>query len=157
MNWNRAARDPNLLPMTDEEEQRPVAGPAMLFICAVVIAGMTCILYLWQQSRIVAGRQDIVQYDATMTALLQQRDDLVAQRENLRSVTNIVAHAITYNMRQPDTWHGKLLALAPVPQTTTLAQRAGSTPPAVILPATNAAIESWWQGAWDSLYIMLQP
>jgi len=156
MSWNRAARDPNLLPTQEEEVQRPVAGPAVLFICAVVIAGMTCVLYLWQQSRIVAGRQDIVQYDATVTALLQQRDDLVAQRENLRSVTNIVAHAIQYHMGQPDSWHGKLLALAPVPRTTTLAQGSAGTQPAVILPATNAAIESWWQGAWDSLYIMLQ-
>jgi hypothetical protein len=28
--------------------------------------------------------------------------------------------------------------------------------PAVDLPATNAAVTSWWQGAWDSLYNMLQ-
>lgn len=155
MSWNRAARDPNL-PPSQEEMQRPVTGPAVLFICAVVIAGMTCILYLWQQSRIVAGRQDIVQYDATITALLQQHDDLVAQRDNLASVTNIVTHATAYHMTRSDNWQGKLLALAPVPQTTTLAQRAASAQPAVILPATNAAIESWWQGAWDSLYIMLQ-
>ena len=136
--------------------QRLSVGPAALFIFAVLIAGMTCVLYLWQQSRIVAGQQDIVQLDAKLTLLTQQRDDLVAQAESLRSVRNIVAHAVQYGMQQPQVLHDKSIALQPLPPAHVVAQNPSPSQTSVILPATNAAITSWWQNAWDSLYNLLQ-
>jgi hypothetical protein len=131
------------------------AGPVVLFIGAVLIAGMTCILYLWQQSRIVAGQQDILQLNAQLTQLTQQRNYLLAQEDSLRSVPNIVAHAVQYGMTQSTPAHHMQLP-APAAPTPLVAQATGDQQPAVILPATNAAITSWWQDAWDSLYNLLQ-
>lgn len=131
------------------------AGPVVLFIGAVLIAGMTCILYLWQQSRIVAGQQDILQLTAQLTQLTQQKNYLLAQEDGLRSVPNVVAHAVQYGMTQPPSAHYMQLTVMARP-TPLVAQASGDQQPATILPATNAAITSWWQGAWDSLYNLLQ-
>jgi hypothetical protein len=129
----------------------------VLFIAAVLIAGMTCILYLWQQSQIVAGQQDILVLNSQLTLLTQQRDDLLAQEQNLRSVTNVVAHAVQYGMVQSSSATSKYLALTPASVPSNLvAQRTGPAQQPVILPATNAAITSWWQDAWAGLYNLLQ-
>ena len=130
-------------------------GPVTLFIAAVLIAGMTCILYLWQQSQIVAGQQEIAQADTQITLLNQQYSDLVAQRESLKAVTNVIAEARKYGMVQNSLQNDKVLALVPIVHPSNLAQAVPRNP-TVVLPATNAAISSWWESAWGSLYSMLQ-
>lgn len=154
MSMHRAVRDMGA--STPSAGPRLSAGPAVLFIAAVLVAGMTCILYLWQQSQIVAGRQDIVQLNQQLSGLTQHRDDLLAQEENLRSITTIVARAVQYGMVQSDASHDRLLALRPISPPVTVAQTTGDPGASVILPATNAAITSWWQGAWDGFYNLLQ-
>jgi hypothetical protein len=119
---------------------------------------MTCILYLWQQSQIVAGRQEINSLSATLTMKLQQRDDLLAQVQALQSVTHVVAQANRAGMVQADPRRfTQITVSAPArPSQSAIAMTSQSRKPTVDLPATNAAVTSWWQGAWDSLYNMLQ-
>jgi len=64
MSLYRATRNPGApsSPLAAQPARQP-AGPGVLFIAAVLIAGLTCILYLWQQSQIVANQQDIRQLD----------------------------------------------------------------------------------------------
>lgn len=155
MRLYQAAKDAGSVPSSPPDGAPFTAGPVVLFIAAVLIAGMTCILYLWQQSRIVAGQQDILALNQQLTQLTQQKNYLVAQEDSLRSVPNIVAHAAQYGMTQSASTHYmQLKASAPPPPL--VAQATGNQQPAVILPATNAAITSWWETAWDSLYNLLQ-
>lgn len=157
MSVHRAAYDGGASQAPRSARATYSAGPVVLFIAAVLIAGMTCILYLWQQSQIVAGQQDIVVLNSQLTLLTQQRDDLLAQEQNLRSVTNVVAHAVQYGMVQSSSATSKYLALTPATAPSNLvAQRTGPAQQPVILPATNAAITSWWQDAWAGLYNLLQ-
>jgi hypothetical protein len=125
---------------------------------AVLIAGMTCILYLWQQSQIVAGKQEISDLSATLTLKLQQRDDLLAQVQSLESVTHVVAQANRDGMVQADPRQFTQITISVPARSSASAIAMADQPkqPAVDLPATNAAVTSWWQGAWDSLYSMLQ-
>ena len=132
------------------------AGPVVLFIVAVLIAGMTCILYLWQQSQIVAGRQEINSLNVVLTAKLQQRDDLLAQVQALQSVTHVVAQANHAGMVQADPRQFTQIRVSVPSQSGAVAMASQPKQPTVDLPATNAAVTSWWQGAWDSLYSMLQ-
>lgn len=132
------------------------AGPVVLFIAATLIAGMTCILYLWQQSQILATKQDLTDLNRTLVVLQQQRDDLLAQVQNLQSVTHVVAQANKFGMTQGDPRLFKLLSVSSAPHAPTVAQAYPNRHATILLPATNAAITSWWQGAWDGLYGLLQ-
>ncbi|HWE64501.1 MAG TPA: hypothetical protein VHB98_22530 [Chloroflexota bacterium] len=155
MSLHRAPHDAGGSSSSTSENALFTTGPVILFIGAVLIAGMTCILYLWQQSQIVAGQQEILQLSGQLTQLSQQRNDLVAQEENLRSVTNVVAHAVQYGMTQSNSTHYMKLT-APAPAVPMVAQNTGDPQSSVILPATNAAVTSWWQDAWSSFYSVLQ-
>lgn len=157
MSLHRAAYDTGVA-QTASLSARPKfsAGPVVLFIAAVLIAGMTCVLYLWQQSRIVAGQQDIITLSSQLNQLTQQRDDLLAQEENLRSVTNVVSHALQYGMTQANSTNNRYLALVAPAPSPLVAQTTPSRQQMEILPATNAAVSGWWQDAWDSLYKILQ-
>jgi cell division protein FtsL len=157
MSVHRATHDVGSSSSSTTEGQLFTAGPVVLFIGAVLIAGMTCILYLWQQSQIVAGQQQILQLTAQLTQLRQQHSDLVAQEESLGSVTNVIEHAQRYGMTQSTSTSTTYLTLPlPAPTAPMVAQNTGGAQSPVILPATNAAITSWWQNAWDSLYSLLQ-
>jgi hypothetical protein len=119
---------------------------------------MTCILYLWQQSQIVAGRQEINDLSATLTLKLQERDDLLAQVQALESVTHVIAQANRAGMVQADPRQFTQVTVSVPARASASAIAMAGQPkqPTVDLPATNAAVTSWWQGAWDSLYNMLQ-
>ncbi|MDB5077407.1 MAG: hypothetical protein JWO42_3586 [Chloroflexi bacterium] len=157
MSLHRATRDLNapVHPPAEELVRQP-AGPVVLFIGTVLIAGLTCILYLWQQSQIVSAKQDIVSANATYTALLAQENDLIAQKNNLTSVTHVVAQAVKLGMVVGNASQFKQLSVQPSIPGSVVAQN--TTPPqsSVVLPATNAAITSWWQDAWDGLFNVLQ-
>lgn len=155
MSLHRATRDLSA-PTPPSPAARRSVGPVVVFICAVLIAGMTCILYLWQQSQIVAGTQDIARYDRQVTLLAQQRDDLLAQEQRLTSVTHVVAQANRMGMIQGDPH--QFVAITNVPSVVHISNVAQAVPrnqPAVVLPATNAAITEWWQSAWDGLYSLI--
>lgn len=137
-------------------DARQPAGPVVLFIGAVLIAGMTCILYLWQQSRIVATRQDLDGLNRTLVVLQQQQSDLLSQTQKLSSVTHVVAEAYKYGMIQGDSRQFKLLSVTTITHTGLVAQANPARQTTIVLPATNAAITSWWQDAWDGLYNLLQ-
>jgi uncharacterized protein HemX len=157
MSLHRATRDLNAPAYPPAEELlRQPAGPGVLFIAAVLLAGLTCVLYLWQQGRIVTTQQDIRAADATYTAMLAQENDLVAQVNSLRSVTHIVAEATKLGMVQGDPRLFKQLTVQTHYPSGLVAQNVASPPPSVVLPATNAAITSWWQDAWDGLFNLLQ-
>jgi hypothetical protein len=156
MSLQRATREQYVPGSLPPETGRRQAGPVVLFIVAVLIAGMTCILYLWQQSQIVATRQDLSNLNRTLVGLQQQRDNLLAQVQSLQSVTHVVAQAGRYGMTQGDPRLFKRLSVSSAPHTPTVAQANPGRKTTVLLPATNAAITSWWQDAWDGLYSLLQ-
>ncbi len=156
MSLTRPTRDVTA-PGNAQADRQGTAGQVVLFIIAVLIAGMTSILYLWQQSRIVAANQDITQLNSVLVQRLQQRDDLLAQVQRLQAVTHVVAEATKYGMIQADSRQFKQLTVTTTDiRTTAVAQLSPSQRPAVALPATNAAITYWWQDAWDGLYSLLQ-
>jgi hypothetical protein len=138
------------------DQPRQPAGAVVLFIGAVLIAGLTCVLYLWQQSQIVANQQDIRQLDAQYTVMLAQVNDLQSQRNQLASVTNIVAQATRLGMVQGDPRSFKQLTVQDSGGNPLVARNEAPQPSTVVLPATNAAITSWWQDAWDGLFNLLQ-
>jgi hypothetical protein len=156
MSPQRARRDLSAPIQSATPTARQPAGPVVLFIVAVLIAGMTCILYLWQQSQIVAGRQEINSLNAVLTARLQQRDDLLAQVQALESVTHVVAQANSAGMVQADPRQFTQITVSVSSQPAAIAMAGHPRQPTVDLPATNAAVTSWWQGAWDGLYSLLQ-
>ena len=156
MSPQRARRDLSAPVQPTTAATQRSAGPVVLFIVAVLIAGMTCILYLWQQSQIVAGRQEINSLNTVLTAKLQQRDDLLAQVQALQSVTHVVAQANRDGMVQADPRQFTQIVVPLPSRSSAIAMASQPKQPTVDLPATNAAVTSWWQGAWDSLYNMLQ-
>lgn len=156
MSVHRATRAVPAPAPTGAAEERTPAGPVVLFITAVVIAGLTCILYLWQQSHIVATQQDLSDLNRQLVVLQQQENNLVSQEQVLTSVTHVVAQANRYGMTQGVPGQFIHLTVPAVVQSPTVAQVSPSRQPAVLLPATNAAITSWWQGAWDGLFGLLQ-
>jgi hypothetical protein len=157
MSLHRATRDLDAPVHTPTEEPvRQPAGPVVLFIATVLIAGMTCILYLWQQSQIVSAKQDILSANATYTALLAEQNDLIAQKNNLTSVTHVVAQAVKLGMVVGSASQFKQLSVQATSPGGPVAQNQAPSQSSVVLPATNAAITSWWQDAWDGLFNMLQ-
>jgi hypothetical protein len=156
MSLYRATRDLSAPVQPPAAGTHRQAGPVVLFIIAVLIAGMTCILYLWQQSQIVAGRQEISNLTATLTVKQQERDDLLAQVQARQSVTNVVAQANRDGMVQGDPRQFTQITVPAPTRQSTVAMASQPKQPNVDLPATNAAITSWWQGAWDGLYSLLQ-
>jgi cell division protein FtsL len=137
--------------------RRQTTGSVILFIGAVVIAGLTCVLYLWQQSQIVATQADIRMLDAKITTLTMQKNDLDSQRSVMTSVTHVLSQAVKDGMVVGDARKVKTLTVAVAAPSILVAQ---NVPPAgqssVALPSTNAAITSWWQDAWDGLFSLLR-
>jgi cell division protein FtsL len=156
MSLQRLTRTPHAPSPPPPESRLAQAGPVVLFIAATLIAGMTCILYLWQQSQILATSQDLAGLNRTLVVLQQQRDDLLAQVQSLQSVTHVIAQADKYGMTQGDPRQFKRLTVSSSPRVPIVAQANPDRQTTVLLPATNAAITSWWQGAWDGLYSLLQ-
>jgi len=154
MSQHRATHDLSA-PIPPGAQRQPV-GPAVLFIVAVLIAGLTCVLYLWQQSQIVAGKQDLQQLNHTLSVLVQQRSDLEVRAQNLQSVTKVVSAAQQYHMIQGNSHDLVPLTVPSIIRPSTLAQVPPSQQHGIILPATNAAITTWWQNAWDGLYGLMQ-
>jgi uncharacterized protein HemX len=137
-------------------QPRQPAGPVVLFIAAVLVAGLTCVLYLWQQSQIVANQQDIRQLDSQYTTMLTQVNDLQYQANMLGSVSRIVAEASKYGMVPGDSRQFKQLTVQDPSSGPLVAQNEVPSTSPVVLPATNAAITSWWQDAWDGLFNLVQ-
>jgi cell division protein FtsL len=138
---------------------KPARAPAnqvVVFIAAVLVAGMTSVLYLWQQSRIVTANQDITNLNAQIVTQMQQVNDLLAQVNNLEAVTHVVSMANKLGMVQADPRQFKQLTITSSGQPPAVAALAPNQRPAVVLPATNAAITYWWQDAWDGLFSLLQ-
>ena len=157
MNAHRASRDSSGPGNVGAVARRQATGSVILFIGAVVIAGLTCVLYLWQQSQIVATQGDIRTLDAKIAALTLQKNDLAAQQSLMTSVTHVLSEAVKDGMvagdsRQVEDAHGVRVR----------AQRLGGAGCAghcaVVRrpPVDNAAITTWWQGAWDGLFSLLQ-
>jgi cell division protein FtsL len=138
-------------------QQGQSAGTVILFIAAVLVAGITCILYLWQQGQIVATQQDIRTLDARYTALLSQKGDLAAQLSHVNAVANVVAQASKAGMVMGDSRLLKTVDVAvPVPNMLVAQAPPAAPKQSVALPSTNAAITSWWQDAWDGVFNLLQ-
>ena len=137
--------------------QRQTTGSVILFIGAVVIAGLTCVLYLWQQSQIVATQADIRTLDAKISVMTLQRNDLASQKSVMTSVTHVLSEAVKDGMVVGNSRQVKTLTVAVTSPSGLVAQdvpTAGSS--SVALPSTNAAITSWWQDAWDGLFSLLR-
>jgi hypothetical protein len=132
------------------------ASQVMIFIAAVLIAGMTSVLYLWQQSKIVSANQDITSLNAQLVTKQQQYQDLNAQVIKLQAITHVVSMASKLGMVQGNPLQFKQLTITASGQAPAVAALAPNQRPAVALPATNAAITYWWQDAWDGLYGLLQ-
>jgi cell division protein FtsL len=156
MSLQRLTRTTHTPSSAPSESRLAQAGPVVLFIAATLIAGMTCILYLWQQSQILATKQDLTDLNRNLVVLQQQRDNLLAQVQGLQSVVHVIARADKYGMTQGDPRQFKRLTVSASPRVPTVAQVSPDRQTTVLLPATNAAITSWWQGAWDGLYSLLQ-
>jgi hypothetical protein len=157
MTVHRIARG-HSLPANQQVDAQPrqPAGPVVLFIAAVMIAGLTCVLYLWQQSQIVANQQDIRQLDSQYTTMLTQVNDLQYQANMLSSVSRVVAEAGKYGMVPGDSRQFKQLTVQDPSSGPLVAQNETPASSPVVLPATNAAITSWWQDAWDGLFNLVQ-
>jgi len=134
------------------------AGPVVLFIGAVLIAGLTCILYLWEQSEIVSTQLTIRDLDTQIAMLTTQQNQLATQVNLTQSVSQIVAEATKDGMVMANSSHLKQVAVeVPVFDSSSIvAQNQESQQTPVMLPSTNAAITSWWQDAWDSLFNLVQ-
>ncbi|HEY8283719.1 MAG TPA: hypothetical protein VIJ28_04975 [Chloroflexota bacterium] len=141
---------------TQPDQAQTPSGQVILFIAAVLVAGMTCVLYLWQQSRIVAANQDITNLNAQLITQEQQRDDLLAQVNRLQAVTHVVSMANKLGMVQANPLQFKRLTINMSGQTPAVASLSPNLQSAVVLPATNAAITYWWQDAWDGMFSLLQ-
>ncbi|MGH2410773.1 MAG: septum formation initiator family protein [Chloroflexota bacterium] len=141
---------------TQPDQPQAPSGQVVLFIAAVLVAGMTCVLYLWQQSRIVAANQDITNLNAQLITQEQQRDDLLAQVNRLQAVTHVVAMANKLGMVQANPLQFKQVTITMGGQPPVVAALSPNQPSAVVLPATNAAIPYWWQDAWDGMFSLLQ-
>jgi hypothetical protein len=128
----------------------------MIFIAAVLVAGMTSVLYLWQQSKIVSANQDITSLNAQIVTEQQQLQDLAAQVSTQQAITHVVSMANKLGMVQADPRQFKVVQINTPGQAPAVAALAPNQRPAVALPATNAAITYWWQDAWDGLYSLLQ-
>jgi cell division protein FtsL len=157
MNPHRASHDSSGPGNVGAVDQRQPTGSVILFISAVVIAGLTCVLYLWQQSQIVATQGDIRTLDAKISALTLQRNDLASQKSFMTSVTHVLSQAVKDGMVVGDSRQVKTLTVA-VTVPNDLVAQAVPTPAnsTVALPSTNAAITSWWQDAWDGLFSLLR-
>jgi len=156
MKPSRVTHRLNASASTRSEPPRAPAGQVLVFIAAVLVAGMTSVLYLWQQSRIVSANQDITSLNAQIVTQMQQRDDLLAQVNRLQAITHVVSMANKLGMVQADPRQFKQLTITTSGQAPTVAALAPNQRPAVALPATNAAMTYWWQDAWDGLYSLLQ-
>ncbi len=154
---HRATHDSSGLGSVATVDQRQTTGSVILFIGAVVIAGLTCVLYLWQQSQIVATQGDIRTLDAKISTLTLQRNDLSSQRSLMTSVTHVLSEAIKDGMVIGDSRQVKTLQVPVVVPSGLVAQTvAPAGKSTVALPSTNAAITSWWQDAWDGLFSLLR-
>lgn len=156
MSLSRTARPGNPPVQPASEQTQAPSSQVILFIAAVLVAGMTSVLYLWQQSRIVSANQDITNLNAQLIGEMQQRDDLQSQVNRLQAVTHVVSMANKLGMVQADPRQFKQLTIPSGGQPPTVASLSPSQQPAVVLPATNAAITYWWQDAWDGLFSLLQ-
>ena len=159
MSVRRVLHDSSALDVTPaEEQQRQSAGPVVLFIGAVLIAGLTSILYLWQQSEIVSTQLTIRALDAQIVALTTQENQLATQVNLNTSVSRVVAEASKDGMVMGGSSLVKHIAVqVPLPNSGSLvAQNLSSGQSPVLLPSTNAAIASWWQDAWDGLFSLVQ-
>ncbi len=156
MSLSRVAHRLNTSIPTRNEPTRAPASQVVIFIAAVLIAGMTSVLYLWQQSKIVSADQDITNLNAQLVTKQQEYQDLNAQVINQQAITHVVSMAIKLGMVQGDPRQFKQLTITAAGQAPAVADLAPNQRPAVALPATNAAITYWWQDAWDGLYSLLQ-
>ena len=156
MSLSRVKHTLNTSTPTRNEPTRAPASQVMIFIAAVLIAGMTSVLYLWQQSRIVSANQDITSLNAQIVTEQQQVQDLSAQVASQQAITHVVAMANKLGMVQGDPRQFKQVTITSSGQAPNIAALAPNQRPAVALPATNAAITYWWQDAWDGLYSLLQ-
>src|SRR6185437_1556661 len=156
MSLSRVAHRLNSSTSTRSEPTRAPASQVVIFIAAVLIAGMTSVLYLWQQSRIVSADQDITNFNAQLVTKLQQYQDLNAQVIKLQAITHVVSMATKLGMVQGNPLQFKQVTITASGQVPAVADLAPNQRPAVALPATNAAITYWWQDAWDGLYSLLQ-
>ena len=141
---------------TQADQTQAPSGQVILFIAAVLVAGMTCVLYLWQQSRIVAANQDITNLNAQMITREQQLADLQAQVNRLQAVTHVVAMANKLGMVQGNSLQFKTVTVNESGQPPVVASLSPNQQSTVVLPATNAAITYWWQDAWDGMFSLLQ-
>ena len=156
MSLSRGMRRQSAPAQLQSEPARAPSSQVVLFIAAVLVAGMTSVLYLWQQSRIVSANQDISNLNAQLITEMQQRDDLLSQVNRLQAVTHVVSMANKLGMVQADPRQFKLLTISTANQPPAVAALSPYQQPAVVLPATNAAITYWWQDAWDGLFSLLQ-
>ncbi|HVA88438.1 MAG TPA: hypothetical protein VNL71_01210 [Chloroflexota bacterium] len=141
---------------TQADQAQAPSGQVVLFIAAVLVAGMTCVLYLWQQSRIVAANQDITSLNAQMITREQQLADLQAQVNRLQAVTHVVSMANKLGMVQANPLQFKQVTINMNGPSLAVASLSPNQQAAVVLPATNAAITYWWQDAWDGMFSLLQ-
>ncbi len=157
MNAHRASHDSSGPGYVGVADQRQTTGSVILFIGAVVIAGLTCVLYLWQQSQIVATQGDIRSLDAKISTLTLQKNDLASQKSLMTSVTHVLSEATKDGMVMGDSRQVKTLKVSvAVPSNLVAQDVAPASKSSVALPSTNAAITSWWQDAWDGLFSLLR-
>jgi len=141
---------------TQADQAQAPSSQVILFIAAVLVAGMTCVLYLWQQSRIVAANQDITNLNAQLVTGEQQLADIQAQVNRMQAVTHVVSMANKLGMVQANPLGFKQVTINVSGPSPAVASLSPNQPSAVVLPATNAAITYWWQDAWDGMFSLLQ-
>jgi len=157
MSVHRASHDSSGPGNVGAVYHRQTTGSVILFIGAVVIAGLTCVLYLWQQSQIVATQGNIRALDTQITTLTLQRNDLASQQSLMTSVTHVLSEAVKDGMVMGDARQVKTLRVTVSIPSTLVAQDVPSpATSSVAFPSTNAAITSWWQDAWDGLFTLLR-
>lgn len=136
-------------------------GTISLFLAATAILGLTSLCYLWQAGQATDAALKIPSLNGAYQSANNLNAQLKAEIYNRTSFNVVTQIAKTkYGMTMPS---DPSLALpisvrgGTVTRVVAAPIHAHTAPPASVrLPATDAAVTSWWQDAWVALYRLLR-
>ncbi len=137
-------------------------GTISLFLAATAILGLTSLCYLWQAGQATdaalkipalnAAYQNANNLNATLKAEIYYRTSYNVVTQIARTKYGMIAPSDPSLALPISVRGGAATRVVPAPAT---APR-HTAPASVRLPATDAAVTSWWQDAWVALYKLLR-